>query len=149
MINTESWKRFSEERDYSKNDISEIIRLCNEYNEECKRISEQCEAEGYPETGNNYELRCSELWKYYEEQLNVIDEKYQVKVEFNGGEGRQTCEPVNYMLANVDDVELYAEIEIPDDEDPDEYGYDELKEDILSQARENNIPEWKLKFWWD
>lgn len=149
MINIERWKRILEEREYSKNDIAEIVRLCTEYNEECKRISEQCEKEGYPGTGDNYEVRCAELWEYYERHLNAIDKKYQTKVKFNGGEGRQSCEVVNYMLANVDGVELYAEIEIPDGVDPDEYGYDELKEEILSQAEKNDIPEWKLKFWWD
>ena len=42
-----------------------------------------------------------------------------------------------------------TEIEIPDGEDPDEYGYDELKEEILAQAERNDIPWWKLKFWLD
>lgn len=149
MTTAERWRKILEERNYSSNDIDEVVRLRNEYDEECKRISEQCEEEGYPGTGDNYELRCAELWKYYEEQIDAIDEKYQVKVEFNGGECRQSCEAVNYMLANVDGVELYAEVEIPDGKYPDEYGYDELKEEILSQAKENNIPEWKLKFWWD
>lgn len=72
-----------------------------------------------------------------------------IKVEFNGGQGRQTSAAVNYMLADVDGVELYAEVEIPDDEDPDEYGYDELKAEIIAQAKANGIDTSLLKFWWD
>lgn len=72
-----------------------------------------------------------------------------IKVEFNGGKGRQVSGAVNYMTATIDGAELYAEVEIPDGENPDEYGYDDLKEEILSQAKENDIPADDLKFWWD
>lgn len=72
-----------------------------------------------------------------------------INVEFNGGQGRKTDAAVNYMLAEIDGVELYAEIEIPDDANPDEYGYDELKDEIIAQAKENDITESLLKFWWD
>ena len=30
-----------------------------------------------------------------------------------------------------------------------EYGYDELKEEIINQAKENKIDVKKLEFWWD
>lgn len=65
-----------------------------------------------------------------------------------------------------DDIRLYAEI--PDDYDSlkececwdeeqdeadlsafDEYSYPLLKEEIIEQAKENNIPIEKLKFHWD
>lgn len=36
--------------------------------EELDAISEQCEEEGYPSHGSNYELRAAETWKWYEEQ---------------------------------------------------------------------------------
>lgn len=72
-----------------------------------------------------------------------------INVEFNGGQGRKTDAAVNYMLAEIDGVELYAEIEIPEDANPDEYGYDELKDEIIAQAKENDIDESLLKFWWD
>ncbi len=72
-----------------------------------------------------------------------------INVEFNGGQGRKTDKAVNYMLAEINGVELYAEIEIPDDADPDEYGYDELKDEIIAQAKENDIDVSLLKFWWD
>ena len=72
-----------------------------------------------------------------------------INVEFNGGQGRKTDAAVNYMLAEIDGVELYAEKEIPEDANPDEYGYDELKDEIIAQAKENDIDESLLKFWWD
>lgn len=72
-----------------------------------------------------------------------------INVEFNGGQGRKTDTAVNYMLAEVDGIELYAEMEIPEDANPDEYGYDELKDEIIAQAKENDIDTSLLKFWWD
>lgn len=72
-----------------------------------------------------------------------------INVEFNGGQGRKTDAAVNYMLAEIDGVELYAEMEIPEDANPDEYGYDKLKDEIIAQAKENDIDESLLKFWWD
>ena len=72
-----------------------------------------------------------------------------INVEFNGGQGRKTDAAVNYMLAEIDGVELYAEMEIPEDANPDEYGYDELKDEIIAQAKANDIDTSLLKFWWD
>jgi len=72
-----------------------------------------------------------------------------INVEFNGGQGRKTDAAVNYMLAEIDGVELYAEMEIPEDANPDEYGYDELKDEIIAQAKENKIDTSLLKFWWN
>lgn len=72
-----------------------------------------------------------------------------INVEFNGGQGRKTDTAVNYMLVEIDGVELYAEMEIPEDANPDEYGYDELKDEIIAQAKENDIDTSLLKFWWD
>ena len=72
-----------------------------------------------------------------------------INVEFNGGQGRKTDAAVNYMLAEADGIELYAEMEIPEDANPDEYGYDELKDEIIKQAKENKIDPSLLKFWWN
>lgn len=72
-----------------------------------------------------------------------------INVEFNGGQGRKTDAAVNYMLAEADGIELYAEMEIPEDANPDEYGYDELKDEIIKQATENKIDTSLLKFWWN
>ena len=60
-----------------------------------------------------------------------------VLVEFCGGESRKSNEAVNYMLVVIDGVELYAEIGVPAESD-EEYGYDDLKAEILRQA-ENSI----------
>lgn len=61
---------------YTVEDIEEICRLETEYLEECEKIAEQCETEGYPGNGTNYELRCENARQYYDEQIAYIDEKY-------------------------------------------------------------------------
>ena len=43
---------------------------------ECQEIAEQCEAEGYPSNGSNYELRCETARAYYDEQIADIDANY-------------------------------------------------------------------------
>lgn len=63
---------------YSKADIDKICDLEQQYRDECKEIAEQCEAEGYPSNGSNYELRCSEARKYYDEQIEIIDANYEM-----------------------------------------------------------------------
>lgn len=71
-----------------------------------------------------------------------------VSVEFSGGESRKSNEAVNYMLAVVDGVELYAESSVPAECD-DEYGYDDLKAQILRQAEKQHIDFNSLIFWFD
>ena len=61
---------------YSKADIDAICELEKQYREECQEIAEQCEAEGYPANGSNYELRCSEVRKYYDHEFQLIDANY-------------------------------------------------------------------------
>lgn len=61
---------------YSKADIDAICELEKQYREECQEIAEQCEAEGYPANGSNYELRCENARKYYDEQIEIIDANY-------------------------------------------------------------------------
>lgn len=62
---------------YKKEDIEKICRLEAAYMDECEEIADQCELEGYPAKGSNYDLRCSEARKYYDEQLELIDSKYE------------------------------------------------------------------------
>lgn len=64
---------------YKKEDIEKICRLEAAYIDECEEIADQCELEGYPANGSNYDLRCSEARKYYDEQLELIDSKYEEK----------------------------------------------------------------------
>lgn len=61
---------------YTKADIDKICELEKAYQEECQEIAEQCEAEGYPSHGDNYELRCENARAYYDEQLADIDANY-------------------------------------------------------------------------
>lgn len=62
---------------YSKSDIDEIIRLEREFDAECKEIEEECEAEGYPSNGSNYELAVADSRKWYDEQEEYIYAKYE------------------------------------------------------------------------
>ena len=79
--------------------------------------------------------------------------KYEVR--FDGGESRSTYNGeiigVDYMLVEVpclddedDNVELYAEL--PAD---DEKNYDELKAEILRQAKEYGYTKENFTFWYD
>lgn len=66
---------------YSQSDIDEIIRLEREYDAERLAIEEECEAEGYPSNGSNYELRVEGLREYYDEQQEYIHAKYETEEE--------------------------------------------------------------------
>lgn len=82
--------------------------------------------------------------------LNKLQEDTNmVKVNFYGGESRFSEKIVNYMLADARGIELYAEIEVPDDVDDEFYGYDELKKEILAQAIDKEIDIKQLNFWLD
>ena len=93
--------------------------------------------------------------------LNPVDYreiKEPVAVEFSGGQSREGDTAVNYMLAEIGRVELYAEEPLPEDLDPDDpkataafddESYDRLKAEILRQAQEKHIDVSTLKFWWD
>ena len=42
------------------------------YKDECREISRQCEDEGYPSYGENYELRADSVWdEWYEEPFRL------------------------------------------------------------------------------
>lgn len=62
---------------YSIEDIEEICRLETEYARECEEIADQCAEEGYPSNGSNYDLRCENARRYYDEQIALIDSKYE------------------------------------------------------------------------
>ena len=64
---------------YTKADIDKICELEKAYQDECQEIAEQCEAEGQPSNGSNYELRCENARAYYDEQIAYIDAKYDVE----------------------------------------------------------------------
>lgn len=92
-------------------------------------------------------------------------EEKKITVQFSAApktyDPRGNAGVVNQMWAAAtdaegDEIELYAEIDWPDPySDPDStdydeaYGYDELKAEIISQAREHGIPSEVLKFFYD
>lgn len=53
--------------------VSEICKLEEQFADECDEIAAQCEAEGYPTHGSNYELRCADARMYYDEQITLIE----------------------------------------------------------------------------
>jgi len=69
-----------------------------------------------------------------------------VEVSYSGGESRIGNYAVDYMLANVGDIELYAELPAQDDETA---TYDDLKADILKQANKAGIGDDMLVFYYD
>lgn len=62
---------------YSIEDIEQICRLEAECAQECEEIADQCAEEGYPSMGSNYDLRCENARRYYDEQIALIDSKYE------------------------------------------------------------------------
>lgn len=81
-----------------------------------------------------------------------------IKVRFEGGEARDfhhgKLNAVNFMLAKFEDedgdeIELYAEHEIEDEDASSDEGYDELKAEIIEQAKEYGIAADRLHFYYD
>ena len=79
MLSLEEMRQsMTEANVYSKADIDKICELEKAYLNECQEIAEQCEAEGYPANGSNYDLRCADARKYYDEQIEIIDANYEM-----------------------------------------------------------------------
>lgn len=74
---TKEMMKYMQDKNFSQEDINEVIRLEEEYKNGCEEITAECEAEGYPANGDNYELRCEELRKTIDEQEDAIYEKYE------------------------------------------------------------------------
>lgn len=62
---------------YSEEDIRECLSLDRQFEDDCDKIAEQCEAEGYPSHGYNYELRVEQLEEFYRDKYNAIEMKYE------------------------------------------------------------------------
>ena len=73
---TEWMKKCMSGKGYPDEYIKEICELEEKYDQECQEIADQCAAEGYPENGDNYELRCADLRKWYDEQIEAVDSEY-------------------------------------------------------------------------
>ena len=52
---------------YEPTEITEVIAR-RMFEDDCEDIAEQCEQEGYPSHGSNYDLRVSNLQKEYQEE---------------------------------------------------------------------------------
>jgi hypothetical protein len=73
-----------------------------------------------------------------------------INVNYQSGEGRDIIGGVDYMLAVIDDVELYAEEAITEETDEAETArYETLRGEIIRQAIEAGIDTDTLAFWWD
>lgn len=69
------------------------------------------------------------------------------QVEYRSGQSRHGDEGVDYMLAVVDGVELYAEAPVDPAEETGAYDY--LREQIIAQAEEHGIGADRLAFMYD
>ena len=70
------------------------------------------------------------------------------KIQFEAGTSRHSDAGVNYLMGEVDGIILYAECVVPDGASED-YGYLDLKDDILRQAVEEGIDTRTLNFQYD
>lgn len=75
-----------------------------------------------------------------------------INVDYQAGRSRYSEAGIDFMLAEIDGIELYAEIENPTDMstgDEEAVNYDELKAEIIRQAQEAGIETGRLRFWYD
>ena len=123
-------------------------------------------------------IKGSNMWRRHEgcfadgetdHRLAIIKKREWFEVSFEGGESRGNANilnradvpagvrdgeaSVNFMLCNAEDesgneVELYAEWYSAYD-DPEDAGYEELKEAIMEQADEHGIDRGNLHFFYD
>lgn len=63
---------------YSNEDIQKCLQLDQEFEDELEKIEEQCEAEGYPARGSNFELRAAQLEEAYQREYDAIEMKYEM-----------------------------------------------------------------------
>ena len=70
------------------------------------------------------------------------------QIQFEAGISRHSDDGVNYLMGEIEGITLYAECIVPEVCSED-YGYLDLKEDILRQAIENGIDTRTLEFQYD
>lgn len=66
------WERLG----ISDSDIVKLLDLKSACNRECYEISCECSMEGKPSHGEDYELRCESIRKYYADEEVEIFSKY-------------------------------------------------------------------------
>lgn len=62
---------------YSAKDVQAIKDLHKEYEEGCDLLTADCEKEGYPSHGANYDLRVGQLWDSINSDIELIESKYE------------------------------------------------------------------------
>lgn len=62
---------------YSAKDVQAIKDLYREYEEGREQIAADCEKEGYPAHGSNYDLRAGQLWDSINRDIELIESKYE------------------------------------------------------------------------
>lgn len=62
---------------YSAKDVQAIKDLYKEYEKGCEQIAADCEKEGYPGYGSNYDLRAGQLWDLINQDIELIESKYE------------------------------------------------------------------------
>ena len=77
----------------------------------------------------------------------IFKEEKMYEITFEAGTSRHGSCGVNLMIC-PDDHDLYAEIAVPEDAS-DDYGYFNLKEEIIRKATAKGIPASQLVFWYD
>lgn len=114
--------------------------------EKFRGLEESGELNDFNEIYSPDEMPLEDLTEELEKAVLVFDSE-EVPVEYQSGQSRSGESIVDYMRAEADGVELYAEAEPVED---DEIGtYDELRAEIIRQAEENGIDTEKLRFWLD
>lgn len=69
------------ENGFRKEDVQELLYLEKTYRENLIDIAEQCEAEGYPRHGSNFELRANAAYEYYNQEVEHIYASYDEELE--------------------------------------------------------------------
>ena len=69
------------------------------------------------------------------------------EINFEAGESKNGTYGVNFMIC-LADPDLYAEIAVPE-ECSEDYGYFNLKDEIIRLASEKGISADQLSFWYD
>lgn len=70
------------------------------------------------------------------------------RIQFEAGTSRHSNDSVNFLMGEIDGTVLYAECIVPEGAS-DDYGYLDLKDDILRQAIDNGIDTRTLEFQYD
>ena len=73
-----------------------------------------------------------------------------ITVEYSGGESRKNAGvAVDYMMAKINGVEVYAEAPAPSEDEDEDANYEDLKDAIIDQADDLGYHRDMLRFWHD